>query len=68
VRRSADDAPRPDIEHHGEIEKPRARRHVGNVGDPQAVGTVRRKLALDLVDGPIRGRIANGRRHESARL
>ena len=47
--RPADNAATVRIEHHGEIEKPRPGRDVGDVGDPEPIRRFRREIALDQV-------------------
>ena len=59
---------RPHVEHDGEIEKPSPRWDIRDVDDPEAVRPLRHKLAIDLIDGPVRGRIADGGRDEATRV
>ena len=43
------DPPAPHIQHHGKVEKAAPGRDVGDVGDPQTVGTLSREITLDQV-------------------
>ena len=52
--RPADYPARPDVEHHRQVEPSLVRAHVGDVGEPRPVGTVRAEVALDQVGGGVR--------------
>ena len=64
----ADDPSRPHIEHDGEIEKPGPRREIGDVGHPEAVRALSRKVTVDVIEGPVRRGITDGRRHKATRM
>lgn len=48
---STDDASAEDIEHDGEVEKPRRRRDVGDIGEPELIRSRRAELPLDEFGG-----------------
>jgi hypothetical protein len=51
--RPADDAAAEGIEHHGEVQEARPRRHVGDVGHPELVGGGRGEVALHEIRGHL---------------
>ncbi len=55
-----DDAAAEGVEHHGEVEETRSRRHIGDVGDPEPVRCLGREHAIDEIGGgprlPVRPR------------
>lgn len=58
----AHDAPAEHIEHHGEIEKARGRRHVRDVGDPELIRSGRTEVAFDEIRRQRRlGTVRSGR-------
>jgi hypothetical protein len=56
----ADNAAGEDVDDEGDVDEAAPRRHVGEVGHPQLVGPGRRKLAIDEIRRPLRGRVASG--------
>ena len=49
----ADHAPAPGIEHDGQEQEPRPGRDVGDVGDPELIGTLGNEVALDEIGSPV---------------
>src|SRR5512146_2164049 len=63
-----DDAPAKRIEHYGKEKKPRPRRHIGDIRDPQLIRPGRRKVPVDEIGSRSRISISNrGREAFSSR-
>ena len=63
----ANDAPRPDVEHDGEIEEAGPRRDVRDVGHPETIRARCSELPIHLIQRPVSGGIADRRGHEAPR-
>ena len=64
--RPSDDASAEGVQHDGEEQEARPRGHVGNIGDPQAVGPVHLEIPVDEVGGGTGVVIANRGAHPLA--
>ena len=63
----ANDAPRPDVEHEGEIEEAGPRRDVRDGGHPETIRARCSELPIHLIQRPVSGGIADRRGHEAPR-
>ena len=54
----ADDPPREDVGHESHIDPPGEGAYIGDVGDPQLIGSKRLEVALDQVGGALLSRRA----------
>ena len=64
--RPADDPAAPGVDDRGEVAGAAPRRQLGDVGDPEPVGALRREVAVDEVGEGLRVLVADRRAHEAA--